>query len=313
MKCCFRNSTLATGPNGVEAHLCLEMQMQCGEALFDLFPEVMSFGKCAASGCTLLDSPHLLKHEKKKMCAWVSTAVSRFDLLVMHEFVYVFVFVSKRVETAYAIRLISPKVIWFYRKKRGFKHFWECPKILRLLSRFFLWTVILCFGVVSPHLCNARAWTNFVSRLFVCLLLFGLLFLVWVVSQFQTGQTNKTWNTFSRFLVNSFEFYVPRSPQTRRVGGGFNCFPRCYSRPAQKSHPASKGGRQLPRPVAFQILFLLEWNVVSEILLWPQGPTVWKHTFVWKCKCNAAKLYLTFFPKWCLLGNALRVDAHLLK
>ena len=69
MKCCFRNSTLATGPNGVEAHLCLEMQMQCGEALFDLFPEVMSFGKCAASGCTLLDSPHLLKHEKKKLCA----------------------------------------------------------------------------------------------------------------------------------------------------------------------------------------------------------------------------------------------------
>ena len=65
-------------------------------------------------------------------------------------------------------------------------------------------------------------------------------------------------------------------------------------------------------------LLLLEWNVVSENLLWPQGPMVWRHTFVWKCKCNEAKLYLTFFPKWCLWemaasGCTLLDSPHLLK
>ena len=54
----------------------------------------------AASGCTLLDSPHLLKHEKKKIVCLSFNCCQPFSLFVMHEFIYLLVFVSKRVETA---------------------------------------------------------------------------------------------------------------------------------------------------------------------------------------------------------------------
>ena len=58
------------------------------------------FGKMAASGCTLLDSPHLLKHVKKKIVCLSFNCCQPFSLFVMHEFIYLLVFVSKRVETA---------------------------------------------------------------------------------------------------------------------------------------------------------------------------------------------------------------------
>ena len=54
----------------------------------------------AASGCTLLDSPHLLKHVKKKIVCLSFNCCQPFSLFVMHEFIYLLVFVSKRVETA---------------------------------------------------------------------------------------------------------------------------------------------------------------------------------------------------------------------
>ena len=54
----------------------------------------------AASGCTLLDSPHLFKHEKEKIVCLSFNCCQPFSLFVMHEFIYLLVFVSKRVETA---------------------------------------------------------------------------------------------------------------------------------------------------------------------------------------------------------------------
>ena len=45
-------------------------------------------------------TPHLLKHEKEKIVCLSFNCCQPFKLFVMHEFLYLFMFVSKRVETA---------------------------------------------------------------------------------------------------------------------------------------------------------------------------------------------------------------------
>ena len=150
----------------------------------------------AASGCTLLDSPHLLKHVKKKIVCLSFNCCQPFSLFVMHEFIYLLVFVSKRVETALRDKANLTEGDMVLSKERGFETILGRPKILRLLSRLYSLTVCL----VLRHLICAMQGIGqmFVSRLFVCLLLLGLFFFLSCVFYKPDKQT-KLETPLSRF------------------------------------------------------------------------------------------------------------------
>ena len=130
----------------------------------------------------------------------VNFSVVHFLIHVVLVFSHVAVGIDAR--ATYRVRvvwLISPKVIWFYRKKEVSKQFWVGPKFLRLLSRLYLLTVCL----VLRHLICAmqRIGQMFVSSfLFVCLFVTaGLFFCFELCLKYETDKQTKLETPFSRF------------------------------------------------------------------------------------------------------------------
>ena len=152
----------------------------------------------AASGCTLLDSPHLLKHVKKKIVCLSFNCCQPFSLFVMHAFIYLLVFVSKRVETALRDKANLTEGDMVLSKERGFKTFLGWPKIFALT-----FTVVFAnrvFGVTSPHLCNAKNWTNVCFKFSFCLFVTaGLFFCFELCLKYETDKQTKLETPFSRF------------------------------------------------------------------------------------------------------------------
>ena len=83
-------------------------------------------------------------------------------------------------------------------KERGFKTFLGWPKIFALT-----FTVVFAnrvFGVTSPHLCNAKNWTNVCFKFSFCLFVTaGLFFCFELCLKYETDKQTKLETPFSRF------------------------------------------------------------------------------------------------------------------